>query len=160
MDGAQRLPSAVPGDDDVVADRAARPVGRQDQHRRAGFDERPVERAVPHHVARRAARGGGDHQIDAMGEGVSFAGLLGRHEHGLDPCVAGGGIEHLLRGVRTFTSGQRFRRADVDPDEPRAVRLGEADGEMEPFDRFGGRVEVDENILVGHDALHFGARAL
>ena len=43
MHGVRRLPSGVPGDDDVLADRSAGPLGRQDQHRRARFEERAVE---------------------------------------------------------------------------------------------------------------------
>ena len=75
--GAQRLPPAVPGDDDIVADFASGPAGRQDQHRRAGFEERAVERAMPDEVARHAARRRRDDEIDAMGDAlVASASLI------------------------------------------------------------------------------------
>src|SRR6185437_255774 len=42
-------------------------------------------------------------------------------------------------------------RADVDADQPpRPVRLGQRYGQANPLHRLDGRIEIDENILVGH----------
>ena len=90
--------------------------GRQDQHRRAGFEQRPVEHAGANGVMSQAFGARRDHQVDAMAQRLSFLRLFRGREDGGDPCVLRRIGEHpagCRSGIDAFGVGWP---ADVDRD--------------------------------------------
>ena len=133
---AQRLAPGVPGDDDVVAERSRRPVRRQDQHRRAGLEERAIEHAAPNDVMRQAFGPGRNHQVDAMGERPrprpAFPPARRSRVGAASP--ASPRVNIRLTAASALRLGACARRADVDPDQSRLVSLSQRDGEASPLE--------------------------